>query len=187
MKKRNPTKYELAKQDRLRRVKNRSNKREILLASVASLIGTMAIVVIGNKLTEKSSGSTNFKGHMDEEDWEQEAKKTQKQIFLDTCLLIYNLHLNNNTFTQSLSEIQGGTSPQFHDRKMTHRIKHDYITRDHLWFKVWCIIGGGLNTQEREAIGECNEIYKDVQVGSLVITQDEIKKYISSNLIPEPI
>tara|TARA_Y100000389_G_C17440636_1_gene508349 strand:+ start:782 stop:1381 length:600 start_codon:yes stop_codon:yes gene_type:complete len=189
MKKRNPTKYELAKQDRLRRVKNRSNKREILLASVASLIGTMAIVVIGNKLTEKSSGlpqnnhpPSKFTKPTDyePEDWELSATETKKQAFLDTCLIFYNLLLKNNTFTESLTKMQGGNSPQFNDGKMTYRNLNEHINGEHLWLKIWCSIGGRLNTQELEATGGCNEIDKDVQVGSLVITRDEIENYIHS-------
>ena len=191
MQKRKLTKYEISKRDRLRRVKNQSNRREWLLASIATLLGTAAVIIVGSKLTAKSEDrshshatSTQDSGVVGNAHDEMDDLETQKRAFLETCLYFDYLRQYGYSFSESLSIIQGGgVTPKFSDGMMTHRNPQDQSpTRNNNWFKIWCYIGGTLTQLEKEGIPNgCKDIDNTITLGDSDIHRSEIKDYVRDN------
>ena len=207
MQKRKLSKYEISKQDRLRRVKNQSNKREWLLAGAAALLGTAAVVFVGNRMAAKSENAPQGRGFADQlhmtstqdiatpdpprhdggfagnADDELIAARETRESFLNSCLYFDYLRKKGKSFSQSLTIIQGGIKPTFNRGIMTHRDPQDqFNTRDHHWFKIWCYLGGKLNTDESKNIpGGCNEIDNTITLGGLVISRNDIEEYVDAH------
>ena len=213
MQKRKLSKYEISKQDRLRRVKNQSNKREWLLAGAAALLGTAAVVFVGNSMAAKSENAPQGRGFADQlhmtstqdiatpdpprhdggfagnADDELIAARETRESFLNSCLFFDYLRQEGKSFSQSLSIIQGGIEPTFNRGIMTHRDPQDqFNTRDHHWFKIWCYLGGKLNTYESKNIpGGCNEIDNTITLGGLVISRNDIEEYVDAHQTQLPL
>ena len=214
MQKRKLSKYEISKQDRLRRVKNQSNKREWLLAGAAALLGTAAVVFVGNSMAAKSENAPQGRGFADQlhmtstqdiatpdpprhdggfagnaDDDELIAARETRESFLNSCLFFDYLRQEGKSFSQSLSIIQGGIEPTFNRGIMTHRDPQDqFNTRDHHWFKIWCYLGGKLNTYESKNIpGGCNEIDNTITLGGLVISRNDIEEYVDAHQTQLPL
>ena len=182
MQKHRPSKYEVAKRDRLRRVKNRSNKREWLLAGIATLLGAAAVVIVGSRMSTKSEYRNQPPSVRSDYDIAEET-------FLESCLYFYSLRQEGLSLTESLTRIQAGIQPEFRNGKMKHRGSDDeFETKDHTWFKIWCYIGGGLNPEESENIPRgCHDIDDTIRVGQLVIHRSQIEKYIHSHYDQGPV
>ena len=213
MQKRKLSKYEISKQDRLRRVKNQSNKREWLLAGAAALLGTAAVVFVGNSMAAKSENAPQGRGFADQfhmtstqdiatpdpprhdggfagnADDELIAARETRESFLNSCLYFDYLRKKGKSFSQSLTIIQGGIKPTFNRGIMTHRDPQDqFNTRDHHWFKIWCYLGGKLNTYESKNIpGGCNEIDNTITLGGLVISRNDIEEYVDAHQTQLPL
>lgn len=183
MQKHRLSKYEIAKRDRLRRVKNRSNKREWLLAGIATLLGTAAVVVVGSRMSTKSEYGNHLHLTSPDDSELSIAREAEREAFLETCLYFESLRQQGLSFTESLTVIQSGKQPVFSKGMMKHRgSKDEFETRSHTWFKIWCYIGGELNAEESKDIpGGCNGIDDIIRVGSLDIHRSDIENYIRSN------
>ena len=152
------------------------------MTGVTTLLGTAAIILLGNRL---AAGRVKERPHRqiidddDEETYDEETlnNETQKLIILRTGYWFYCLRKRGYSFTDVLATIQQRQAPPPAGAQMFHRTEGDLIDQDHMWLKIWCYIGGTLNESE-QIPGGCTGTGTMIRVGrNAKVTEAEIIAY----------
>ena len=147
MKNRKLSKYEIAKQNRLRRVKNKSNARDLFLAGVVTLLGTLAVTMVAMQRT---------KYDRDEVEGHEEEKHLKRATTLEVAHHFHKLKRKGLSFTESYDDItppvKGVKSAR--DTMVGSSESPGGIDKYNSWVKLWCCIGGEFNKAEIKGLNK---------------------------------